>query len=69
MSKSKEPVARFRVGFVTAAVWENEKFYNVTLQKSYKDDGEYKNTDSLGHGDLLNAAKALTRAEEWISQQ
>jgi hypothetical protein len=68
-----EPTQRFRIGFVTASVWENSTngraFYNVTLQRTYKEDGEYKQTDSLGHGDLLNSAKALERAEAWISAQ
>ncbi len=64
-----QPAAKFRVGFVTATVWENEKFYNTVLSKSYKDGDEYKDTDQLGHGDLLNGAKALERAEAWIASQ
>lgn len=64
-----KPVARFRIGFVTASVWENDKFYNVTLTRSYKDGNEYHDTDSLGAGDLLNAAKVLQRAEAWIAEQ
>jgi hypothetical protein len=66
-----QPSAKFRLGSVTAAVWKNgEGFYNVTLQRSYKDDaGEWKNTDQLGHGDLLNAAKVLERAEEYIARK
>lgn len=60
-----KPVKKLRVGNVTAAIWKNDDtFYSVTLQKSYKQDDEWKNTDSLNHGDLLNAAKALQRAEE-----
>jgi hypothetical protein len=66
-----KPIKKFRVGGVSAAVWKNnDDFYSVTLQKSYKDEGgEWKNTDSLNHGDLLNAAKALERAESYISSQ
>ena len=64
-----KPVKKFRVGFVTVAVWKNEDFHSVTLQKSFKDGDEWKNTDSFNHADLLNTAKALERAEEWISQQ
>ena len=73
MATKNKPVAKFRVGFVTAAVWKNDgtngDFYNVTVSRSYKDGDDYKVTDSLGHGDLLNAAKALTRAEEYIAAQ
>ena len=47
----------------------NDKFYTTVLTKTYKDGDEYKDTDQLGSGDLLNAAKVLARAEEWISQQ
>jgi len=68
------PSVKFRVGSMTASVWRNESenghFYSVTLQRSYKDkdnDGEWKNSDSIGSGDLLNASKVLERAEHWIS--
>lgn len=69
---NQPPAAKFRLGFVTAAVWRNEGgFYSVTLQRSYKEKegDEWRETDSLGHGDLMNAAKVLTRAEEWIARQ
>ena len=64
-----KPVQKFRVGAVTVAVWKNKDFHSATLQKSYKDGEEWANTDSLSSGDLLNAAKALERAEAWISAQ
>ncbi len=64
-----KPARKFRLGFVEAAVWDNDNFYSVTLSRTYKDGEEYKNTDSLGAGDLLNAAKVLTRAEAWIAEQ
>lgn len=70
------PVQKFRIGNVTASVWENEGtrdgsvFHTVTLQRSFRNgDGEYQNSDSLNSGDLLNAAKVLERAEAWISMQ
>lgn len=69
MAKQR-PVKSFRVGFVKAAVWEGESgFYNVTVQRTYKDDDGLKNTQSFGHGDLLNVAKVMTRAERWIAEQ
>ena len=69
-----KPVAKYRIGYVTATVWKNDnggtKFYTVNLSRSYKDEGgEWKETDGLGHGDLLNAVLVLTRAEEWIADQ
>ena len=65
-----DPIAKFRLGNVTAAVWKGDTgFYSVTLQKSYKDGDDWKNTDYLSHGDLLNAGKVLERAEHWIAQR
>jgi len=66
---AKAPVAKFRIGFVEAAVWNNDKFHTVTLSRTYKDGEEYKTTDNLGQSDLLNASKVLTRAESWIAEQ
>lgn len=68
-----EPVKRFRIGLVTAAVWKNKPgdtvFYNVTLQARYKDGEEWKDSNSLSTDQLLNAAKVLTRAEAYIAEQ
>jgi len=70
MAKGNQPAAKFRIGYVTATVWQNDNgFYNTELARTYKDGGDYKETSSLGHGDLLNAAKVLERAEAWISEQ
>lgn len=70
---SNQPVKKFRVGSVTAAVWKNDGNLSVTLQKSYKaqnDQGgeEWRNTDTLFHSDILCAMKALERAEQFIAQ-
>jgi hypothetical protein len=64
-----QPAAKFRLGFVTATVWKNGDFFSTVLSKSYKDGEEYKDTDQLASGDLLNAAKVLTRAEDFIAEQ
>ncbi len=64
-----QPAQKFRLGFVTATIWKNDEFYNIVLSRSYRDGEEWKDTDQLGAGDLLNAAKLLERAEDWISQQ
>jgi hypothetical protein len=63
---SDQPVKKFRVGQVTAAVWKNADDYSVTLQKSYKDGEEWKNTETLFYVDVLCAIKALDRAEKYI---
>jgi hypothetical protein len=64
-----QPAAKYRLGYVTATVWKNGEFYSTVLSKSYKDADEWKDTDQLGHGDLMNAVKVLQRAEEFISAQ
>ncbi len=68
------PVKKMRLGYISANVWKNSgtngDWYSVTLERSYRDDdGEIKNTTALGPADLLNAAKLLERAEDWISIQ
>lgn len=66
---SNEPVKKFRVGSVTAAVWKSEHGYSVTLQKSYRDEnGTWQNTTSLFQADVVCAMRALDRAERYISQ-
>ncbi len=69
---NNQPAAKFRVGFITATVWENESgdktFFTTVLSRSYKDGDDWKQTDNLYHGDLLNGAKALERAEGFIAE-
>lgn len=71
---SDKPVNKITIGAVSATVWKNNgndrSFYSVDLQRRYKDsEGEWQNTASLGHADILNAARVLTRAEAWIADQ
>jgi hypothetical protein len=42
--------------------------HSVTLQKSYKDGDEWKNTQTLFHEDVVCAIRALDRAERFIAQ-
>lgn len=70
MASGNQPAAKFRLGYVTATVWQNTDYFNVVLSKSYKDgNDEWQETDSLGHGDLMNAVRVLQKAEEFISAQ
>jgi hypothetical protein len=64
-----QPAAKFKLGFVTATIWRNGDFFNTVLSKSYKDGDEFKDTDQLGTGDLMNAVRVLQKAEEFISAQ
>lgn len=66
-----QPAKKFRLGYVTVTVWKNDgDFFNTVVSRSYKDNNdEWAETEQLNHGDLLNAAKCLERAEAWISEQ
>ena len=64
------PVMKYRIGLVTANIWHNDGFYNVSIQRAWKDEnGNWQNTNSIPHDQLLNAAKVLERAEMWIAQK
>ena len=68
------PAKKFRVGYVTANVWKNEgttnPFFTVDINRTYKDsDDKLQNTASLGHADLLVAARLLQLASDWIMAQ
>lgn len=67
MPQGNKPIANFRLGYVSAAVWKNGDFYNIRLSRSYKDGDDWKDTDQLGSGDLMNAVRVLQRAEDFIS--
>lgn len=61
------PVKKFRLGSVTASIWKNGEYHSVTLERTYKDGEELKNTGNLNPGDLLNAARLLNRCEEFLA--
>lgn len=74
MSK-KQPAHKITFGRISAAIWENaspktgEVFYNVTVERTYYDADEPKNSTSFGRDDLLLAAKALDQAHTWIYEK
>ena len=70
MATGNRPETKIRLGLITATVWKNDNFFSVRLERSYKDTaGEWQTTDQLGHSDLLNAARVLERAEQYIADQ
>lgn len=69
MANGNKPAAKFRLGYVTATIWKNGEHFNTVITKSYKDGDDWKESDQLGTGDLLNAAKCLERAEQFIANQ
>lgn len=70
MANGNTPAAKFKLGYVSATIWHNDnKYFNVVVSRSYKDGNEYKETDQLGSGDVMNAVKVLETAAEWILAQ
>jgi hypothetical protein len=57
------------IALLFATVWQNGEHYNTVLSKSYKDGDEWKNTDQLSTGDLMNAVRVIQPAEDFISTQ
>jgi len=67
---TKRPAQKLRLGLITATIWDNDGFYSVDLSRSYKNaQGEWNNSTSFGHADLLNLSKLAQRAENWIAGQ
>ncbi len=65
------PVKVLRVGALKASIWKNEAdrktFFNVTFIRSYKpENGDWKESDSYGHSDLLELEKLTGLAWRWI---
>lgn len=71
----KTPAHKITYGRISAAIWENqssksgETFYNVTVERTYYEGDEPKNSTSFGRDDLLLAAKALDQAHTWICER
>jgi hypothetical protein len=69
-----KPAFKIRNGVLQVTIWRNhgEKgpWYSVIPTRSYKQGDEtWKETDSLGEGDLLTMAKLLDLADTWIMHQ
>lgn len=72
-TETKKPVHEVRLGAIKAAIWANDTpngvRHNVTIQRLYKDEEEWKSSDSFGRDDLLTVAKVADMAHTWIFQQ
>jgi hypothetical protein len=66
----KKPVHDVRLGLIKAAIWENTVGdivrYNITFSRIYKDENEWKTSDTFGRDDLLVLAKVADQAHTWI---
>jgi len=73
MSQNK-PVKTFSAGHVRAAIWRNEEQregrtvlkYSAKIQKQYKKDGEYQDTDHYFDNDLADLELVTRKAREFM---
>lgn len=67
-----KPIDEIRLGAVKAAIWKNETEagtrFNATFQRLYRDDENWKSTDSFGRDDLLLLAKVADQAHSRIHE-
>ena len=67
-----KPVSEVRIGRVKAAIWPNgtegRTRYNVTFSRLYKDNDQWKSTQSFNRNDLLLLAKVADQAHSRIRE-
>lgn len=69
--EKKQPVKKFRLGLIKAAIWINSSekgrtWHNVTVSRLYKDGDDWKESSSFGRDDLPVVGKVLDQAHTWI---
>jgi len=70
----KKQTHEIPLGRIKAAIWANQTenqdvWFNVTVSRLYRDNGEWKDTSSFGRDDLPIVTKALDMAYSWIWRQ
>lgn len=72
-ASNSQPVHKIRHGAVSASIWRQDTdkgpVFNVTFQRSYKDEDTWKNSASFGRNNLLVVSLIAARAFEWIGSQ
>ena len=67
---ANKPVEELRLGTIKAAIWQNESKngtrYSVRITRLYKDEDEWKTSDSFGRDELPLVAKVADLAHTWI---
>ena len=67
-----QPAHEVRLGAIKAAIWQNDTEagvrYNVTFERLYHQEGEWRSTSSFGRDDLLLLGKVADLAHSWIME-
>lgn len=70
MPRNKKPIATFRLGRIRAAVWENDtakgQMCNVTFERVYLENEEWKSSTTFGRQDLPLIAQLADEALVYI---
>lgn len=70
---SKRPIHEIRFGRLQAAIWENvgpsQVWFNVTIARSFQENGEWKESSGFRRDDLPVVAALADRAYAWIWSQ
>jgi hypothetical protein len=65
-----KPVHEVRMGRIKAAIWANSTSagmrHSVTFVRLYKEDGQWKTSQSFGRDDLPLLEKVADQAHTWI---
>ena len=69
---ANRPVHTLRHRRIKAAIWRNDTdkgpMFNVTITRSYKDDGDqWQESHSFGYDDLMNVSALMYEAHAFIS--
>ena len=66
----RKPVHEVRIGAIKAAVWANDTEFgvrhNVTFVRLYRDNDQWKSSDSFGRDDLPVLSEVARQAWLWI---
>ncbi|MBX9792306.1 MAG: hypothetical protein K2Y37_25685 [Pirellulales bacterium] len=72
MSKQK-PVHEIRLGTIKATIWANQTNggvrHNVQVARLYREDDQWRQSESFGRDDLPLVAKVVDLAHSWIYEQ
>lgn len=71
MGEKKRPTHEIRLGRIRATIWQNqtadaEVWFNVTLSRLFKEDGQWRDSESFRRDDLPIVTKAVDMAYDWI---